>query len=241
MNKKLLFTGFLILLVGTLLVSTTVTSHAAEEIYVDVNHGSDQNGDGSQSDPYKTITKAVGVADSSTNHTKIYLASGIYSSDSGEDLPLTLDNIDLIGNPDDPSQVEVSGKMTVSNGEVTGIQFYQTLTAAENALVRKNRFTGIGGKAVYIEGTCLVQDNVLENNDSGIGGTPTSGSIEIIGNTFKNTAYSAINGHFYVKDLLISSNQTTDSGISLQVREENYEIVVDSNDLNGAYGGISLD
>ena len=107
MNKKLLFIGFLSLVIGVLLLSTPLTSHAAEEIYVDVNHGSDQDGDGSQSNPYKTITKAVGIADGSTTHFKIYIASGVYSSSSGEDFPLTLDNIDLLGNPDDPSQVRI--------------------------------------------------------------------------------------------------------------------------------------
>ena len=158
-----------------------------------------------QSDPYKTITEAVGIADSSTTHSKIYLASGVYSSSSGEDFPLTLDNIDLIGNPDNPSQVEVSGEMTVSNGEVTGIKFYQTLTAVENALLKQNAFSG-APYGVKLSGASTVTDNKFRDNSYAIDASHYNVPIEITDNVFTNNNM-AIRGSFGGSKVLIKCNQ----------------------------------
>lgn len=226
-----------------------VTSPSPTEIptdmYVDVNNGSDESGDGSQNNPYKTITKAVSMADISSTHNNIYLESGVYTSSSGENFPLTLDKIDLIGNPDYPSQVEVSGKITVSNGEVIGIHFYQTLTADEDALIQKNRFTGIGNQAVYIFDTSTIKDNTFENNGTAIRGYVLidNGPVEISNNTFVENNGYAITGEFEVKDVLIDSNQIEASGSGIDIclsSRENYEAVIRNNDISVEYHSIEL-
>ena len=241
MNKKILFITFLSLIIGTLLVSTPVTCHAAEEIYVDVDHGSDQDGDGSQSNPYKTITKAVGIADSSTDHTKIYLASGVYSSSSGEDFPLTLDNIDLIGNPDDLSQVEVSGKITIENGELRGIHFYQTVTANKDSLIQDNSFSGVGTQAIYIDEASIVRDNTFEDNERAIYLSSPSGSVEITGNKITNSTYDAIYGSSGDYKVLINSNSIKpgQSGVDLSLLS-NFNLTVKNNDISASSYGLEF-
>mgnify|MGYP000067067124 CR=1 FL=1 len=239
MNKKILFITFLSLIIGTLLVSTPVTCHAAEEIYVDVDHGSDQDGDGSQSNPYKTITKAVGVADSSKDHAKIYLASGVYTSDSGEDFPLTLDNMDLIGNPDDPSQVEVSGEITIENGELRGIHFYQTVTASRDSLIQRNSFSGVDGSAIDISEASIVRDNTFDNNHTAIYTRSQSGPVEIVENELINND-KAMRCIFYDHKALINSNEIKGGVGAYLYPRDNSNLTVKNNDISVDHTGLGF-
>lgn len=56
-------------------------------IYVDAANGSDSSGDGTQANPYRTITYATEQA---APRTVIQLLPGIYSEESGETFPITL-------------------------------------------------------------------------------------------------------------------------------------------------------
>jgi len=74
-------------------------SSVPEDLYVDANSGSDTAGDGTQSNPYRTITKAVGVASAGGIATcTIHVAAGIYNAVLGEETPIELvDGVNLVG------------------------------------------------------------------------------------------------------------------------------------------------
>ncbi len=63
-------------------------------LYVDPAHGSDSTGNGSQTAPYKTLTKAMQVLGSakviSTSGVTVFLASGAYVAANGEQFPIVV-------------------------------------------------------------------------------------------------------------------------------------------------------
>ncbi|MCF7875967.1 DUF1565 domain-containing protein [Candidatus Bipolaricaulota bacterium] len=145
MNKKLLFVGFFSLLIGTLLLSAPLTCYATEEIYVDAGHGSDQEGDGSQTNPYKTITKAVEVAKGISTEVNIYIEDGLYNSDLGEDFPLQIENVKMIGNIATPTSVKVVGECRFSSATVKGLGFYRTVDLGNDVIFANNDLPTSGG------------------------------------------------------------------------------------------------
>ena len=72
------------------------------KLFVDPNMGSDTSGNGSQTNPYKTLTKAVEVLTSAKNLSpmgvSITLANGDYNAANGEKFPIVIPtNVSLTG------------------------------------------------------------------------------------------------------------------------------------------------
>lgn len=87
-------------------------------IYVDPRSGNDQNGQGNQNSPFKTITQALMIAKPKS---LIMLNSGTYNEQSGETFPLILTNqVTIQGNP----------KLQGRNINIEGSGFFLSRTAA---------------------------------------------------------------------------------------------------------------
>jgi len=97
-----------------------------ENLYVDANNGSDTYGDGTQGNPYKTITKALTVARRSGSGCILHVAAGIYSTGLGEKFPLNISGISLVGEGDTKEDVKIIGAITGSFGNVsiTNVHLY---------------------------------------------------------------------------------------------------------------------
>ena len=141
--------------------------------YVDSGNGSDTSGDGTVSDPFKTITYALQYAHverEATGSITIYLEPGTYNTGSGEVFPL---------NPNIPVSI---ANNTVSGGEgsvtIDGVgSFESTFTAAtENAGVLCGAginldgitLTATGGAGLWCEsGSFLFKNGKIINSDKG--------------------------------------------------------------------------
>ena len=158
-------------------------------IYVDPRNGDDQRGQGNQRSPFRTITQALMVAQPKT---RILLAPGTYSEQTGENFPLML-NQDVIiqGNP--TSQ----GK----NFVIEGNGFFVSRTAAgQNVTIAATRKAGgiVGvtvtnlharGHGIWIESTNpVISHNTLTRNGN-TGVSVNGNSAPIISNNyfFNNT------------------------------------------------------
>ncbi|HAA30365.1 MAG TPA: hypothetical protein DCE56_25105 [Cyanobacteria bacterium UBA8553] len=180
----------------------------AQTFYVNPTNGNDSAA-GSQSAPFKTITKALIQAQSGT---QIQLAPGTYNAANGEDFPLAVPSgVTVVGN----EQNKGSGILIEGSGQYNSrTQAGQNVTIllANNAQLRGVSATNPAsrGTAVWIESTnptvacctftkCrregvfatgdanpVILNNVFINND-GNGISFTKNSVgEINGNTCKN-------------------------------------------------------
>ncbi len=147
---------------------TEASNRATTVIYVSSNTGNDQ-GQGTQQSPLRTITKALSLAQ---RNTAIILAPGTYSSATGEQFPIILqDNITLQGNPN------TKGKDVV----ITGGGYYTSRTFARQniAVLGANgaRISGVTitnpserGYGLWIESSSLIvsQNTFIGNTHDGI-------------------------------------------------------------------------
>jgi parallel beta-helix repeat protein len=106
-------------------------------LYVNASTGSNTTGDGSQSNPWKTITYALNQI-TGTGHT-IYVSSGTYNTVLGEGFPIMMKNgISLVGAGIDLSTISATG----TNNKVIECVSIDVTTRIEG-------FTITGGKLVY--------------------------------------------------------------------------------------------
>lgn len=189
--KRLLSIFLTVLLCVTLITTFALAQNT--DIYVDANEGNDKTGDGSQNSPYKTITKAVQVANDSMGHEKVHVAKGVYNLNTGEKFLLTIKNVDLIGNPDDLEAVKIATQMTFKNSLVKGMHFYRSIKVENGTVMQGNAFSGINGVAISlrIEGSSKIRGNTFEENDGAISGNITSGSLTVNNNTLLNNSRGA--------------------------------------------------
>lgn len=107
-------------------------------IYVDPRTGNDQNGQGSQQSPLKTITQALMIAQPKS---LIILNSGTYNEQSGENFPLVIkQEVTIQGNP----------KLQGRNIKIEGNGFFVSPTAAgQNVTIAlMNKAAGVMGVTV---------------------------------------------------------------------------------------------
>lgn len=138
-------------------------------LHVNPNTGSDQNGNGSQESPLKTITQALAVAQPNT---VIRLAAGTYSTATGEQFPLRLSpGITLQGNPDN------RGENVVIEG---GGTFTSSTYARQNAAIVTSNRSGLAGVTV------------TNPNPRGYGVWVESASPVIVNNTLAGSTHDGV-------------------------------------------------
>jgi len=177
-----------------------------EDLYVNANSGSDTTGDGTQGAPYKTITKAVDMADAGSGVAyTVHVAAGIYNIALGETFPLVLSAITLVGHGAAPDDVKIVGEIGVENqSTVSNILSYSRITlngspsSLRNCVIDNPGPThGVtvysGGEAeihecvirrgvIFILGTGAV--SFVSNELTGDNLMATAGDLHVEGNTF---------------------------------------------------------
>jgi PKD repeat protein len=148
-------------------------SSVPEDLYVDANSGSDTAGDGTQGNPYKTITKAVGVANAGGGATcTIHVAAGIYNAVLGEESPITLgQGIALMGKGSTREDVKIAVPLKcIADSFVENVQCYhgvQLHDRLSGAALLNVRISGPGGgEGVHVQSgdreiavdNCLIEE-----------------------------------------------------------------------------------
>jgi PKD repeat protein len=107
-----------------------------EDLYVDANSGSDTAGDGATGNPFKTITKALTVADRHSGWCTVHVVAGIYSMGLGERFPLNISGLSLVGEGSTKEDVTIIGNVTGSFGsvEIANVHVYGTIMLAGNSI-----------------------------------------------------------------------------------------------------------
>jgi parallel beta-helix repeat protein len=182
-------------------------------IFVDPR-GNDTYGNGSQSQPFRTITAAL--ATNPQPGTVIRLAPGTYSSNTGEVFPLQLPTgVQLKGDGNTKGRSIIIqggdrfvsptfggqnvtilaannshiGGVTISNPNTRGYGLW--VEGKSNVTIANNTFTNSSHDGVFLTGkaSALIADNVFtQNKGSGISAVGDS-SGEIRGNVFDNTGF----------------------------------------------------
>ncbi|AFY68518.1 parallel beta-helix repeat protein [Thalassoporum mexicanum PCC 7367] len=182
-------------------------------IFVDPN-GNDTYGNGSQSQPFRTITAAL--ATNPQPGTVIRLAPGTYSTNTGENFPLKLSpGVQLRGNGNTKGRdiiIQGGGRfvsptfggqnitiLAANNSHIGGITISNPNTRGyglwvegrNNVTIANNTFTNTSHDGVFLTGKAnvLVSENIFtRNRGSGISAVGDSNG-EIRGNTFDNTGF----------------------------------------------------
>jgi parallel beta-helix repeat protein len=182
-------------------------------IFVDPR-GNDTYGNGSQSQPLRTITAAL--ATNPQPGTVIRLAPGTYSTNTGEVFPLKLNpGVQLRGNGNSKGRDIIIqggdrymsptfggqnitilaandshiGGITISNPNTRGYGLW--VEGRNNVTIANNTFTNTSHDGVFLTGKAnvLIADNIFtQNRGSGISAVGDSNG-EIRGNTFDNTGF----------------------------------------------------
>jgi len=156
-------------------VSTAISASSVSlEIYVDAVNGNDAAGNGSASNPFRTIGKGLLAGSSGMT---VIVKPGVYSAAAGESFPLRLkEGLALVGLGPDGVTVDGAGAnyvfedapqsrielLTIRGGGRAGILLRSASTVA--FCVLHFNFRGI-----VCESAAAVEDNLIENNsDTGV-------------------------------------------------------------------------
>jgi parallel beta-helix repeat protein len=210
-------------------------------LYVSSSGGSDTTGNGSDREPFKTLTYALSVA---PPNTAILLAPGTYSAKSGEKFPLMLKpSVTVQGNPNTRGQnilIEGGGEflsptwagqnitilgadgaglsgVTVKNPNYRG---YGLWIESSSPTVANNTFSGSTHDGISVVGTSkpTITKNLFSKN--GANGITIFGSSqpEVRENVFENTGFG-VNVAQHASPLLIG-NQITRNKDGVVVQAE---------------------
>lgn len=208
---------------GQLLSQTNV-------LYVSPSTGNDPGGNGSDRAPFKTITRALSVAQPNTT---ILLAPGTYSTQTGETFPLVLKrNVTVQGNPNSRGQnvlIEGGGQfisptsagqniaiLAADGANLTGVTVtnpnyrgYGLWIESSSPRIANNTFTGNTHDGISVVGNSepLIQGNYFFKN--GANGITIFGNSqgEVRENIFENTGFG-INISQHATPLLIGNRIT---------------------------------
>jgi PKD repeat protein len=165
-------------------------SSVPEDLYVDANSGSDATGDGTQGNPYKTITKAVDMADAGGRCLTIHVAAGIYNGSLGENFPLFLSNIVLVGEGLARDDVRIVGSIELtSSATLTHVHIYDRVTASgphielsDITVENGNLYVQHGADGCRITGSTFVGSYIsVQADDCTIGDCVSESGVETYG------------------------------------------------------------
>lgn len=148
-------------------------------LYVDAATGSDQQASGSVDQPYKTITRALEMAP--TTSTVILLSPGHYSQASGENFPLQLrPGITIQGNAG-----ETRNTLIVGSGEFRGGSHNATIVTADRSGLANVTISNPKGNGVWIaSGTPVLRRLALVSNAAA--GVQVTDGAPMIENSYFN-------------------------------------------------------
>lgn len=145
------------------------TSRNTRQLFVNPRSGNDGNSDGSQTNPFKTLTHALQQAQPNT---VIQLAPGIYSPQSGEQFPLRLKR----------------GVTIQGNGDLKG----QSILIQGGGTFRTSKFGNRNVAMIGEDGATLQGVTVTNPNGRGYGLWIESGRPSILNNTFTGNAQDGV-------------------------------------------------
>jgi galactitol-specific phosphotransferase system IIB component len=181
---------------------TITIIEAGTDYYVDAVNGNNLTGDGSQSNPWKTITHALTMVPDGVS--TIHVASGTYNQNLGESFPINLkDGVSLQGEDAASTIIDATG----SNQSVIYGWGISSLTTIKGFTITGGYSQGDGaGGGIYLVNSSpvisdnIIVDNIASNNTAvqGAGGgiflfssSPTIDHNIIAGNIGENTAGSS--------------------------------------------------
>ncbi len=182
------------------------------EHYVDADNGNNDTGDGTQGNPWKTISYALAQV-SGTGHT-IHVAAGTYGTDMGgvwgEMFPITLKNgVSIEGEDKTTTIVDAELANPVFTGD--GISDQTTISN----LTIKNGNGSDGGGISLKSSNPIIRDNIIRGNKSFYGGAGIKiegGSPQILNNIFENNTCSSYGG---IVDIEGQSSPVIDGNVFL--------------------------
>lgn len=146
------------------------------QIYVDATNGNDSTGDGSATNPYKTITKGLKKASSGMT---VYVKAGIYDQALGENFPILMkDGVNLIGTGPETTIVNCNNnasyvfydapnsvieKFSIKGGSEAGVFCKSSTSTIKNCIITDNN------KGIHCKASSTIENNKISlNNSSGI-------------------------------------------------------------------------
>ncbi len=192
-------------------------------VHVSVNEGDDETGTGARTRPVRTITRGVEIAGTGT---KVSIASGTYTEDTGETFPIVLtDGITLVGESRDDvslgdtvlTHVEIAG----ADCSVRRLYFYHGRGTAIHATgtAERTRIDSVrtwGEFAVLIDGArdTVLRDCWIVSNKK----CPCGRGIEMVGGDtgtaikgcrvegFEHAAYLDSSSNALIEDCIFGTN-----------------------------------
>ncbi|MEW6775872.1 MAG: DUF1565 domain-containing protein [Bdellovibrionota bacterium] len=210
---KICFAGMMLLAVAAvpLFQSCGGSDAVAFDLFVDALMGDDAN-DGTQTDPFKTITHALSVAESGD---LIKVAPGTYNAGLGEIFPIQLvAGVSLIG--DVPNKGDGTTATTIQGAADSGGGNFRTLVGADGASIAG--FTIIAGTTNGYYGFAtgatdvIVANNTFSGSYGGID-LDSSNTAQIERNVFETDSY----GCSGVGDPTIENNEFVDGAFGIDL------------------------
>jgi predicted outer membrane repeat protein len=205
-------------------------------IYVDLN-GND-NGDGSESSPYKTIKKAV---NSSKENDTIILNDGTYSGNDNKNIIIN-HSLTLTG-----ENFQDSTTSAIIDGENDG-QFLKSMNGAvlkiENITFQNAKTVNVLGGAIFTNEAIECSHCIFKNNHassvSGGGGMHINGSSSLLRDCIFDNNTGSLGGAIYndgvndtiIKNCLFKNNVATDHGGAIDGVYGQFTLIEDCNFTN---------
>ena len=212
------------ILTGELEVNSTLKTNST--FYVSPN-GSDSNGDGSKSNPFKTIEFALNKAYGDSKNVFIYLLSGIYSGVGNENLELPGDfNVTIIGNNSVISDINNTLRFITSK-EGPGIHKLINLTLQNSRSVPGNSQIAVEYGLITNHGYLEIDNCIFYNNTNAV--IRNNGTMIIRNSLFKNNICNSTSptvtrlgvidngmGNLTIYDSIFDSNMYTMAGSEIR-------------------------
>ena len=213
---------------------TEPISPIPQDLYVDANNGSDVTGDGTQNNPYRTITKAISVAETDGQPHVIHLAPGIYNATLGEEFPISCSNITLVGETLSFDDVKIAGELYLyGTCTITNVSIYSNLhlypeqpndtISLENAYINATGVNLPCGVRVEGQGRVMVMSSLFENANLLMSG----GSL-----TVENCTFSSGDIEAFFGDVSVQNTTLLDSWVL--IRREAFGAIRDNVFQNGS-------
>ena len=168
-----------------------ITKLNAGIIYVSAT-GSDEEGDGSVSNPFETIQKGVDVA---IDMDTVYVSNGIYEGG----IVISNKTISLIGE----SREETKINQPITSPQISIIDCQSDTTRVENFMIKRGSSNNGGG--IYSSGSTIKIDNVdFEYNSSSNNGAAINSiesTVKVQNSTFNSNTCDNSGGAIYVDPL----------------------------------------
>jgi fibronectin type 3 domain-containing protein len=200
------------LLLIALSIFTVASAASAGEYYVNAASGSNTTGNGSQGNPWKTITYALDQI-STTGHI-VNVAPGTYNVSLGEIFPILLKNgVSIVGSNANLCVLDAGGANTVIRcvGIVDASTIIDGLTLKGGGSVTQGGGLYISGGSVLTVKNCRITGNMSASDvEYGGGIYITNASPVILNDTISSNKSGAIyidNGSPLVKGNIIINNQ----------------------------------